>query len=132
MLGKRQIILHRIIHQIDTGLSKSIHRPPKRLGFKEREHVHAHVADLLKSDVICKSMSSWSSRIVLYKKKDDVYPLSSIDYSLSILLKGQYFSIIDLYAGYWMRVSKKKTAFSTDSGLYEYNDCLLVQRASYF
>jgi hypothetical protein len=57
--------------------------------------------------------------------KKDVYPLPRIDDSLAILQKGQYFSTLDLYAGYWQipldENSKEKTAFSTDSGLYEFN-----------
>jgi hypothetical protein len=41
------------------------------------------------------------------------------------LQKGKYFSTLDLFAGYWQipleEISKDKTAFSTDSGLYEFN-----------
>jgi transposase InsO family protein len=136
-------IASNVVHQIDTELSKPIHCPPQRLGFQEREHIHSQVADMLKSNVIRKSTSPWSSRIVLVKKKDgklrfcidyrglnkltkkDVYPLPRIDDSLAILQKGQYFSTLDLYAGYWQipldENSKEKTAFSTDSGLYEFN-----------
>jgi hypothetical protein len=88
-------------------------------------------------------MSPWSSRIVLVKKKNgklrfcvdyrglnkitkkDVYPLPRIDDSLALLQKGKYFSTLDLFAGYWQipleEMSKEKTAFSTDSGLYEFN-----------
>ena len=60
-------IANNVVHQIETGISKPIHCPAQRLGFKEREHVHTQVADLLKSNVIQKSTSPWSSRIVLVK-----------------------------------------------------------------
>jgi hypothetical protein len=96
---------------------------------------------MLKSNVIRKSMSPWSSRIVLVKNKNgklrfsvdyrglnkitkkDVYPLPRIDDSSALLQKGKYFSTLDLLAGYWQipleEMSIEKTAFSTDSGLYE-------------
>jgi hypothetical protein len=45
-------IASNVVRQIDTGISKPIHCPPQRLGFKEREHVHTQVADMLKSNVI--------------------------------------------------------------------------------
>ena len=98
---------------------------------------------MLKSNVIQKSTSPLSSRIVLVKKKDgklrfcidyrglnkltkkDVYPLPRIDDSLATLQIGKFFSTLDLYAGYWQipldTSSKEKTAFSTDNGLFEFN-----------
>ena len=102
--------------------------------------MHDQVADMPKSNVIRKSTSLWCSRGV--KKKDgkffcidysglnklakkDIYPLPRIDDSLAILKKGQYFSTLDLYAGYWQvpldEISKEKTAYSTESGLNEFN-----------
>jgi hypothetical protein len=101
-----------VVHQIDTGSSKPLHCPPQRLGFKEREHVHDQVADMLKSNVIRKSMSPWSSRIVLVKKKNgklrfcvdyrglnkitkkDVYPLPRIDDSLAFINRRENISAL--------------------------------------
>ena len=57
--------------------------------------------------------------------KKDVYPLPRIDDSLAMLKKGKFFTTLDLFAGYWQiplaSDSKEKTAFITDSGLYEFN-----------
>ena len=83
---------------------------------------------MLKTNVIRKSTSPWSSRVVLVKKKDgklrfsidyrglnkltkkDVYPLPRIDYPLAILQKGKYFSTLDLFVGliHWKRMQKRK------------------------
>jgi hypothetical protein len=57
--------------------------------------------------------------------KKDVYPLPRIDDSLAMLSRGKFFATLDLWAGYWQIPlapnSKAKTAFVTDSGLYEFN-----------
>ncbi len=57
--------------------------------------------------------------------KKDVYPLPRKEDSLAMLKKGNFFTTLDLFAGYWQiplaSDSKEKTAFITDSGLYEFN-----------
>jgi hypothetical protein len=57
--------------------------------------------------------------------KKDVYPLPRIDDSLAMLSKGEFFTTLDLWAGYWQiplnSESKEKTALATDSGLCEFN-----------
>ena len=143
ILKGKNTIASNVSHSIDTGSARPIHCPPQRLGFKEREHVHNQVDEMLRNKVIQESISPWSSRIVLVKKKDgklrfcvdyralnkltkrDVYPLSRIDDTLSMLQKGRYFSTLDLYAGYWQipldKNSREKTAFTTDNGLFEFN-----------
>ena len=56
--------------------------------------------------------------------KRDVYPLPRIDDSLAALEKGKFFTSLDLSDGYWQiamePASIEKTAFITDSGLYEF------------
>ena len=139
---KRKTVAH-AYHEIDTGTEKPIHNAPNRVGFKEKEYIQQQVTEMLENNIIQPSFSPWSSRIVLVKKKDgklrfcidyrglnsitkkDVYPLPRIDDSLAMLQKGKFFTTLDLYAGYWQipldPKSKEKTAFATDSGLYEFN-----------
>ena len=56
----------------------------------------------------------------------DVYPLPRIVDTLEQLLAGaKYFSTLDMASGYWQApmdsASQEKTAFSTYTGLYEFN-----------
>ena len=139
----KQKVASNIYHEIDTEGNKPISNAPNRTAFKEREYIQQQVKEMLESNVIQPSSSPWSSRIVLVKKKDgklrfcidyrslnsttkkDVYPLPRIDDSLAMLSRGKFFTTLDLWAGYWQIPlapnSKEKTAFVTDSGLYEFN-----------
>ena len=98
---------------------------------------------MLLDKIISPSKSPWASPIVLVTKKDgsirfcndyrklneitvrDAYPLPRIDDSLASLINKAWFSSLDLAAGYHQipmnPEDKAKTAFITDSGLYEYN-----------
>ena len=90
--------------------------------------------------VIEPSQSPWTSPVVLVKKKDrttrfcvdyrqlnditkkDSHPLPRIDDTLDNLSGSQWFSTLDLKSGYWQvkmhPEDKKKTAFSTGTGLW--------------
>ena len=54
----------------------------------------------------------------------DVFPLPQVDDTLDMLSQTQYFSTLDLTAGYWHvqmdKDSQEETAFSTYSGHYEF------------
>lgn len=130
-------------HTIETDGSAVIRRRPYRVSSSERKIIEDNVADMLKKKVIRPSTSSWSSPIVLVRKKDgsvrfcvdyralnritrkDVYPMPRIDDALDCLQGAEFFSSLDLRSGYWQipmaEADKEKTAFTTPDGLYEFN-----------
>jgi hypothetical protein len=98
---------------------------------------------MLKQNIISPSDSPWSAPVVVAKKKDgkfrfcvdyrqlnkvtikDNFPLPRIDDLLDTFGDAKYFSTLDLTCGYWhvevKPEDRKKTAFITDEGLYEFN-----------
>ena len=64
----------------------------------------------------------WKSNAVTHQ---DAYPLPRVDETLELLAGSTYFTTLDLASGYWQveidENSKKKTAFSTTRGHYEFN-----------
>jgi len=128
---------------IDTGDAKPIHLPPYRTSHREKEIIREQINDMLDAGVIRESFSSWSSPVVLVKKKDgnwrfctdfkrlnhvirkDSYPLPVIDDIMSYLNGAVLFSSIDVLSAYWQipiaEKDREKTAFITSEGLYEYN-----------
>ena len=131
-------------HSIDTGNSPPIRQPARCVPFALHSKMEQLVEDILDQGVIQHSSSPWASPVVLVKKKDgshrfcvdyrrlnsvtkmDVFPLLRVDDTLDMLSQTQFFSTLDLAAGYWQvrmdRASqeKKKTAFNTHSGHYEF------------
>ena len=132
-----------VMHRIDTGDARPVHQNPRRRSPKESQIILEHTDKMLKNGQISPSMSPWASAVVLIMKKDgsvrfcvdyrqlnkvtvrDVYPLPRIDDSLARLGTGKIFSSFDLCAGYWQIPmapgDKQKTAFITNSGLFEFN-----------
>jgi hypothetical protein len=129
-------------HEISTGEAKPIKQPPRRLPIHQRSEAEQQIKDMLERRVIEESNSPWSSPIVLVKKKDgstrfcvdyrrlnevthkDAYPLPKIDESLDGLSGSQWFSTLDLAAGYWQVEvdpnDRPKTAFTTGTGLFQF------------
>ena len=129
-------------HPIDTGQSLPIRTNPRRVAPAEKAIIREQVADMLSSNVIEPSCSPWSSPVVLVRKKDnsvrfcidyrklnkittkDVYPLPRVDDVLDSLAGSSFFSIIDLYKGYWQlpvrESDREKTAFVTPDGLFQF------------
>jgi len=133
-------VTHKILLQ-DTN-SRPVHCAPGRTAQTEREVINKQITEMLSNGVIKESRSPWSSRVVLIKKKDgkprfcidyrklngltksDVYPLPRIDDSLAALQKGNFFTTLDMFAGYWQipmdEASKEMTAFISEAGLYQF------------
>jgi hypothetical protein len=128
---------------IDTGDSRPIRQPPRRKPPHTRQIEEEHVTSMLDHGIISPSVSPWSSPVVLVKKKDgsarfcvdfsklnevtskDAYPLPRIDDTLESLHGAKWFTTLDLQAGFWnigvKEEDRPKTAFSTSSGLWEFN-----------
>ena len=131
-------------HKIDTGDSPPIHQGPRRLPLSKKEVADKEIKRMLDMGVIKKSVSPWSSPIVLVSKKGgegvrfcidfrkvnavtkkDSFPLPRIDDSLSRLGGSSWFSTMDLALGYWQvemdKDDAEKTAFIVEDGLYQFN-----------
>jgi hypothetical protein len=129
-------------HQIDTGDTRPIRTPPRRIPIAKQKIETDEIKRMLDRGVIQPSASAWASPVVLVTKKDgttrfcidyrrlndvtrkDAYPLPRIDDTLDALAGSSYFSTLDLYSGYWQVAMDKKdiekTAFTTRHGLFEW------------
>ena len=98
---------------------------------------------MLDNKLIQLSSSSWTSPVVLVRKKNgklrfcvdyrklntitkkDAYPLSRIDEMLNALAGSTWFFTLDLASGYWQVDidfrDREKTAFIIRYGIYEFN-----------
>jgi hypothetical protein len=106
--------------------------------------VQQHLKLLLQTGIFRKSHSTWSSNVVLVKKKDnsirfcidfrqlnkkskkDAYALPRIEELLDSMAGNKLFSVIDMESGYHqVEISephKERTAFTVGPlGLYEFN-----------
>lgn len=132
-----------ITHSIDTGDAKPIKQRHYPLSPAVQSLVDAEVDWMLGLGVIKESNSSWSSPVVLTKKKNgksrlcldsrklnditkkDAYPLPKIDGHLGRLVNTRFISSIDLKDAFWQieldENLKEKTAFSIPGRpLYHY------------
>ena len=126
-------------HSIDTGDSKPIKQPPRRVPIALAGEELKAIKMLEKQKFIRKSISPWSSPILLVKKKNgqvrpcvdyrklnavtlnDAFPLPRIQDCLMTVSGAKYFSTLDLTAGYHQVPMNppdiQKTAFVTKYGL---------------
>lgn len=131
-----------IKHEINTGNSRPVKVPPRRIPISKRQEVEDMVEQLSSQGLIEKSSSPWSSALVLVRKKDgslrccvdyrllnaatikDSYPLPRIDDTLDALSGSTWFSTLDLKSGYHQvavaEADKPKTAFSAGNGLWQW------------
>ena len=130
-------------HAIRTPDHPPIASKPHAQSYKQRLEVERQVTQLLKDRKIRPSDSPWAAPILLAKKKDgserlmvdyrrlneitikDSYPLPTIEETLAQLGGHKFFTKLDLRAGYHQIAiregDKPKTAFTTKSGLFEWN-----------
>lgn len=105
--------------EIDTGDAPPRRQRPRRMPFTVREEVSRQLHNMQEAGVIRASRSPWASPVVLVRKRDgshrfcvdyrelnavtkpDTFPLPRIDDLLDQLGSAQYFSTLDLAAGYW-------------------------------
>ncbi|CAF1461519.1 unnamed protein product [Didymodactylos carnosus] len=130
-------------HTINTGNHFPIYSHPRRVSNIMREVQQEEVNKLLKDGIIRPPNSPWSSPVVIVKKKDgsprfcvdyrkinlitqkDVYPLPRMDDIMEQMAGSKWYSKLDMKSGYFQvpisESDKKKTAFSTQDGLFEFN-----------
>ena len=132
-----------VAHSIDTGDHPPIRQPVRCVPFALNAKMEELVQKMMDQGVIQHSNSPWASPVVLVEKKDgsyrfcvdyrrlnsvtkmDVFPLPRVDDTLDMLAQTQFFSTLDLAAGYWQvrmdQDSQEKTAFNIHSGHYEFH-----------
>ncbi|KAL7868508.1 hypothetical protein SRHO_G00098920 [Serrasalmus rhombeus] len=142
-------------HDLDFGHSSKVRhhiRLSDETPFKQRARpihpqdinaVRRHLEELLEAGVIRESESSFSSPIVVVRKKNgdvrlcvdyrklnlqtvkDAYALPNLEETFSVLTGSQWFSVLDLKSGYYQielnEADKHKTAFVCPLGFWEFN-----------
>jgi hypothetical protein len=137
-LGKCNIIKH-VIHTIDE---QPVFVPAYRKSQSERQEIKLQIDEMLQAGIIRKSMSPWSSPVILVPKPNNTkrmcidfrqlnkktvqqnFPIPRILDILDRMNGSRYFSALDLKSGYWQVEmdpgSITKTAFSTQDGHFEF------------
>ena len=137
-LGRTTLVQHTIL----TGDQVPIKQRPYRTSPENRKEIDRQVQEMCDLNIAQPSASSWSSPVVLVKKKNgemrfcvdyrkvnavtrkDSFPLPLISEVLDSLCGTQYFTTLDLKSGYWQipldPATKDKSAFVTHNGLYEF------------
>lgn len=127
---------------IQTTTEHPVTKPPYRKSPAERSIIDEYVKQMLDDGIIQPSTSQWASPVILVRKKKkgwrlcidyrqlndvtvaDTFPLPRIDDTLDSLAGARYFSSLDCTDGFHHIPihprDRKKTAFITHSGLYEY------------
>ena len=131
-----------VTHRIDTGSAAPINQRPHRQSAKEAQILREEIQTMKAAGIIVESRSSWASPPVMVPKKDgsvrvcidyralnnvsvrDMFPLPRMEDILHSLGTAQFFTKIDLKAGYWQialdPADRHKPAFRTQDGLFEF------------
>jgi hypothetical protein len=132
-----------IAHVICTGDNPPTASRPYPQTIEKQNATFDIIQQMLKNKQIRASRSQYSAPVLLIKKRDgtyrfvidyrklnnitipDRYPLPNIEQSIQIVGGHQYYSKLDLRAGYFQipirEEDKHKTAFITVHGLFEFN-----------
>ena len=139
-LGKCDLVKHQIKLDDNEPFKEPHRRIPPALFNKVREHL----AEMLQAGAIRPSQSSYSSNVVIVRKKDgslrfcvdfrklnsktikDAYAIPRVEDTLHLLAGAKYFTKLDLRSGYWQveleESDKHKTAFQVGTlGFYEFH-----------
>ena len=131
-----------VFHEIDTGGSRPLRQPARRVPYGEQRVVIENEIDkLVTADIARPSTSPWASPVVMVKKKDgtwrmcvdyrrvnkttkfDCFPLPRLDEALDAFAGSTVFSSLDLAMAYHQvpvaPADVEKTAFITHVGLFE-------------
>ncbi|KAL5460004.1 hypothetical protein EMCRGX_G033412 [Ephydatia muelleri] len=118
-LGRTSVLRH----HINIENASPIHQLPRRVPQARREEVRRLLREMLDNGVIEPSDSSWSSPVVLAKKKDGSLRFC-VDYRKDTLGGSKFFTTLDLASGYWQvevaTEDRPKTAFVTPEGLFQF------------
>ena len=129
-------------HYIDTGNAKPIKQRVYRASHHHRQEIEKQVEGMLCNGIIEPSVSPWAGPVVLVTKADNTlrlcidyrnlnkatikgsYPLPQLQDTLDTLYGNNLFATLDLLKGYYQikieEGSRKKTAFTTHIGLFQY------------
>ena len=139
-VGHTTMVKHKIELLDERPFKQRYRRIPQSMFQEVKSHIH----QMLRTGIIRKSHSPWSSNLVLVKKKDgslrlcvdfrmlnlktkkDSYALPRIEEILDCLSDNKLFSVIDMRAGYHqveiLEEHKERTAFTVGPlGFFEFN-----------
>ena len=131
-----------IKHTIDVQGSDPIKQPYRRFPLPMKQEINKEIEQMLRQGVIEPSASPWAAPLVPVRKKSgslrlcidfralnevtrkDSFPLPNIADAVGQFIDNEYFSSLDLMAGYHQieveESSREKTAFSTGDNLYQF------------
>lgn len=117
-------------HDIMTQPGVPVKQPLPRMALEKQQSADQQIQQSLEGGLARRSHSSWSSLIVMLRKKDgtyslcidyralndcsikDMYPLPCIQDTLDTLSTAKWFTTLDLASGYWqVELTKKHARF---------------------